>query len=229
MWIIGALPFLCFSILFFAIRKTYFSYLKKKSFCKLFSNSFKQLVAVKKNQMCWTVICFVVKYKMCSDMFNFLLEVTKSKQKLSFRSKIAFPQEWVSDLVCPFERRWLQSSLPDMLMGQEAEGHVQQPEQALKYLQQKKWRDATNIHAEGPGAGLLRLKPAGRPGVRKGHRRGQKLSGKGVPRSGAEGGEASKGRGRAGCGVCFGLISNRAPSDSVYTILSFMRCFNFFN
>lgn len=162
-------------------------------------------------------------------MFIFSLEVTKSTQKLSFRSKIAFPQEQVSDLVCPSERWWLQSSLRGGLMGQEAEGHGQQPEQDLKYIQQKKWRDATNIRAEGPGAGLLRLKPAERPGVRKGHRKGQKPSGKGVSYSGAEGGEATEGRGRAGRGVCFGLISNRAPSDSVYTILSFMSCFNFFN
>lgn len=109
------------------------------------------------------------------------------------------------------------------------EGHVHQPaKQALKYIQQKKRRDATKVHAEGPRAGFLQLKAAEWLGVRKGHGGGQEPSSKGVPRSGAERGEATEGKGRAGRSVCFGLISNRAPSDSVYTILSFMSCFNFF-
>lgn len=167
---------------------------------------------------------------MCSNAFCFFLRVTKSKQTLSLRSKISFPREWVLDRACPSERWWLQSPLPDGLTGQEVEGHIQQPtEQALKYIQQKRRRDATEVHAEGPCVGLLQLKPAERLGVRKGHGGGQEPSGKGVPRSGAEGGEATKGKGRASRSVCFGLISNRVPLDSVYTILSFMSCFNFFN
>lgn len=110
------------------------------------------------------------------------------------------------------------------------ERHVQQlAEQALESIREKKRRDATKVHAEGPWVGLLQLKPSERLGVRKGREGGQEPSGKGVPCSGAEGGEATKGKGRAGLSVCFGLISNRAPSESVYTILSFKSCFNFFN
>lgn len=114
--------------------------------------------------------------------------------------------------------------------GQEAEGRIQQPdEHALKYIQRKKRRPATAVHAEGPRLGLLQLKPAEWLWVRKGHRGGQQPSGKGVPCSIAEGEEATEEKGRASLSVCFGLISNKAPSDSVYTILSFMSCFNFFN
>lgn len=121
-------------------------------------------------------------------------------------------------------------SLSDRLMGQEVERHIQQlAEQAFENIQEKKWRDATEVHAGGPRAGFLQLKPSERLGVRKGREGGQELSGKGVPCSGAKGGEATKGKGRAGLSVCFGLISNRAPSESVYTILSFKSCFNSFN
>lgn len=119
---------------------------------------------------------------------------------------------------------------PQRAQGQESEGHIQQPaEHALKYTQRKKRRHATTVHAGGPRVGLLRLKPAEWLGVRTGHRGGQEPSGKGVPRSSAEGEEATKAKGRASLSACFGLISNKAPSDSVYTILSFMSCFNFFN
>jgi len=108
-------------------------------------------------------------------------------------------------------------------------GHPALAEEALEYTQQKKWRDVTKVHAEGPCLGLLQSKPAEQLGVRKGHGGGQKVSGKGVPCTSAEAGEATEGKGRAAHNVCFGLISNRAPSDSVYTILSFVSCFNFCN
>ncbi|KAK4827746.1 hypothetical protein QYF61_021217 [Mycteria americana] len=114
---------------------------------------------------------------------------------------VGWVEEPVLDLACPSERRWLRSSLPNRLTGQEAQGHVQQlAEQALKYIQQKKRREATKVRAEGPRGGLRQLKPAERLGVRKGHRGGQEPSGKGVPRSGAKGGEATEGKGRAGRG-----------------------------
>lgn len=57
-------------------------------------------------------------------------------------------------------------------------GTEQLAELALKYIQQKKQRDATKVHDDKPCLSLLQLKPAEWLGVRKGHMGGQEPSAK---------------------------------------------------